>query len=78
MPDTPTPASNVTAADLRVLLGIAGLTIAEDRAPAVLADLNAHLAQARRIEPLLAGARTPDFAPYDPAFPKIAPGDDAE
>ena len=77
MPDAPTPAPTVTAADLRVLLGIAGLTVTEDRAPGVLADLNAHLAHARRIEPLLADAREPVFAPYDPTFPKIAPGVDA-
>ncbi len=78
MPNTPTPAPNVTAADLRVLLGLAGLTIAEDRAPAVLADLNAHLAHARHLDPLLADARPPDLAPYDPAFPKIAPEAEAE
>lgn len=79
MPDTPSPPTPepVTADDLRVLLGIAGLTLAADRAPDVLAELNAQLAHARQFDSLLKGAREPDFAPYDPAFPRITLEDDA-
>jgi len=80
MPDSPSPNTPepITADDLRVLLGIAGLTLSEDRAPDVLAELNAQLEHARQFDPLLKGARNPDFAPYNPAFPKIAIEDDAE
>jgi len=80
MPDTPSPnpPESITAEDLRVLLGIAGLTLSEDRAPDVLAELNAQLEHARQFAPLLKDARESDFAPYDPAFPKITLKDDAE
>lgn len=80
MPDTPTPATPppVTAEDLRVLLGIAGLTLSEGRAPEVLAELNAQLAHAREFEPLVDDAGTSGFGPFDPTFPKITVEDDAE
>lgn len=73
MPDTPMPTASepVTADELQVLLRIAGLTLSEDRAPDVLAELNAQLAHGRAVERVLQGARESGFAPYDPAFPKI-------
>lgn len=59
------------------MLGIAGLTVSEDRAPAVLAEFNAQLGHGRQIESVLEGAREYGFAPYDPTFPKITLEDDA-
>jgi len=61
----------VTPEEFRALLRVAGLEISEDRAPEVLAELNAQLALARTIEPLMAGTDAPALAPYDPAFPEI-------
>ncbi|MDQ3656181.1 MAG: hypothetical protein M3457_14020 [Chloroflexota bacterium] len=78
MPDTPTSAPTVTPEELRVLLDIAGLTLSEDRAPAVLAEFNAQLAHGRHIERVLDGTRESTFAPYEPAFPKITLEDDAK
>lgn len=78
MPDRPPPATTVTAEDLQILLGIAGLTLSEDRAPAVLAEFNAQLGHGRQIESVLDGTRESDFAPYDPTFPKITLEDDAK
>jgi hypothetical protein len=78
MPDTPTSAPTVTPEELRVLLDIAGLTLSEDRAPAVLAEFNAQLAHGRQIERVLKGAGESAFAPYEPAFPKITLEDDAK
>ncbi len=80
MPDTPSPNTPepVTAEELRVLLGIAGLSLSENRAPEVLAELNAQLEHARQFDSLLKGTREPDFAPYDPTFPKITLEDDAK
>ncbi|MBA2469455.1 MAG: hypothetical protein H0V37_08620 [Chloroflexia bacterium] len=77
MPDRPPPTATVTAEELRVLLGIAGLTVSEDRAPAVLAEFNAQLAHGRQIDSVLDGARESGFPPYDPTFPKITLEDDA-
>lgn len=78
MPDRPDEAATVTAEEFRALLRIAGLEISDDRAPLVMDELNAQLEFARQIEVALEGAKDPDFAPYDPTFPKIEPEDDAE
>jgi hypothetical protein len=77
MPDRPAPATTVTAEDFRILLGIAGLTVSEDRAPAVLAEFNAQLGHGRQIESVLGDTRESDFAPYDPTFPKVRLEEDA-
>lgn len=77
MPDTPMPTAfePVTAGELQVLLRIAGLTITEDRAPDVLAELNAQLGHARALDRALEGAGESSIAPYDPTFPKITPAE---
>lgn len=79
MPDSPiTDTSPVTTEELQVLLRIAGLTVPDDHAHQVLAELNVQLAHAATLDRVLVGAAEPDFAPYDPTFPKIRLEDDAE
>ncbi len=78
MPDKPEPAATVSAEEFRALLRIAGLDISGDRAPFLLDELNAQLAHARELDGVLDEAKEPDFAPYDPTFPKIAPEEGGE
>ncbi len=80
MPDSPIDHDTkpVTAEELRTLLRIAGLTVSEERAPQVLAELNVQLAHADALKAVFDGAPEPDFGPYDPTFPKVRLEDDAE
>lgn len=78
MPDSPTKIGPVTSDELQVLLRIAGLAVAGDRLPQVLAELNAQLAHAAAFAQVLAGADTSagggassPAAPYDPTFPAV-------
>jgi hypothetical protein len=78
MPDTPDASPKMDADAFRTLLRIAGLDVSEDRAPAVLDELNVQLAFARTLDSVLEGAVGSDFGTYDPTFPKMALKDEAE
>ena len=71
MPHQPDRAAPVTPDELRALLRLAGLEVSEDRAPAVLAELEAQRRYARMLDDVLTGVEAPSFAPYDPAFPPV-------
>jgi len=77
MLDSPTDASPVTAEELQVLLRIAGLSASDEHAAQILAELNVQLAHAATFDRVLEGAGPPDFAPYDPTFPRVRLEDDA-
>lgn len=78
MPDQPDRNAPVTPEEFRGLLRVAGLDVSDERAPAVLAELNAQLANGRAIDAALGETEAPAFAPFDPAFIAVSgEGDDA-
>ncbi len=68
MSDASSPEQPISPADLCVMLRIAGLDIADERVPVVLAELNSQRAFAGMIESVLEGARESGFAAYDPSW----------
>lgn len=68
MPDAPSTGEPIGPDDLRTMLRVAGLAIADERIPVVLAEVNSQLAYARTLDPLLEGAPESAFAPFDPAW----------
>lgn len=68
MSDASSPEQPISPADLHAMLRIAGLEIADERVPVVLAELNSQRAFARMIEPVLECARESRFAAYDPSW----------
>ncbi len=71
MPNQSDSHAPVTPEEFAVLLRVAGLDVDDDRAPDVLAELNAQIALSRALDPLLAGTGAPALAPFDPAWPEI-------
>ncbi len=68
MPDAPSTGEPIGPDDLRTMLRVAGLAIADERVPAVLAEVNSQLVYARTLDPLLEGAPESAFVPFDPAW----------
>ena len=67
----PTPPARLTSEDLQMLARLAGLNIAPEREPAVLAELNVQLANLQLIETLLPAPTPAAALPYDPTFPVV-------
>lgn len=67
---SPAPAA-VNADEIRVLLRVVNLEIAEDRLPELAAEFTAQLEFANLLETVLEGAPESDFGPFDPTFPVI-------
>ncbi len=54
--------------DLRTMARVAGLTIDDERVPAVLAEVNSQLAYGHVIDSVLIGVPESAFAPFDPQW----------
>ena len=75
MPAAPSAGRPIDADDLRTMLRVAGLTIEDERIPAVLAEVNSQLAYARIIDSVLEDATESAFESYDSAW-RIADQDE--
>jgi hypothetical protein len=68
---TDSPERGITTDELRGMLRVVNLTIAEERLPLLRDEFNAQLGFARLLDTVLDGAAESSFDPFDPTFPKV-------